>query len=297
VGNSSKRYVSFLILGVLTFGVYSCALLAQQARYQQGVKVGQVAARRLSEISGLAVSRRNRAVIWVHNDSGDGPYIYAINPSGELLATFAVTGADAVDWEDIAIGPGPEPNEDYIYIADTGDNNARRRSVTVYRVKEPTVDPNARAASGRTSRAEAIRLVYPDGPKDAEALFVDPLTGDIYLISKRELFSHLYRVPHPQSLSHPNQLQSVMVLPIGLVTAADISHDGTTIVVRTMVQAYLWRREKATSIADAFKGRFWTIPLQKELQGEAIGLDQTGTGYYTIGEGRQPPVYHFSAAQ
>lgn len=270
----------------------SCIILAQQAQYKAGVRIGRIDSERLREVSGLAVSRRNKDVIWVHNDSGDGPFIYAVNPKGEVLATFSVTAAQAVDWEDTAIGPGPEPNEDYLYIADTGDNRARRSSVVIYRVREPIVDPNARAANGRTLPADAIQVIWPDGPKDVEAIFVDPLTRDIYLISKRELFSHLYCLRYPQSLKTVNKAESVMVLPLGLVTAADISYDGTLIVVRTMIDAYLWKKQPNQPVSAAFSGRAWKIPLQPELQGEAIGLDRKGQAY-TISEGQNPAIYRF----
>lgn len=282
--------VACLLICLLTC---SCVILAQQAQFTAGVRTGRIDSTRLREVSGLAVSRRNEDVIWVHNDSGDGPLIYAVNPKGKVLAAFSVTGARAVDWEDIAIGPGPEPNEDYLYIADTGDNRARRSSVVIYRVREPIVDPNARAANGRTLPADAIQVIWPDGPKDVEAIFVDPLTRDIYLISKRELFSHLYCLRYPQSLKAINQAKPLMVLPLGLVTAADISCDGTLVVVRTMIHAYLWRKEPDQPVSAAFRGRAWRLPLQPEPQGEAIGLDRKGQAYYTISEGQSPAVYRF----
>ena len=61
----------------------------------------------LRESSGLAVSRRQPGVLWSHNDSGDGPNLYAIDLSGRLLATIPVANAAARDWEDIASGPCP----------------------------------------------------------------------------------------------------------------------------------------------------------------------------------------------
>src|SRR5688572_7607336 len=85
----------------------------------------------LRESSGLVISRTQPGVLWSHNDSGDGPSIYAIDMSGRLLAKFRIEGADARDWEDISRGPcpaamvpekAPGPVE-CLYMADTGDNN------------------------------------------------------------------------------------------------------------------------------------------------------------------------------
>jgi len=61
----------------------------------------------LKESSGLAISRTQQGVLWSHNDSGDGPSLYAIDIAGKLLGVFHVSGAMARDWEDISTGPCP----------------------------------------------------------------------------------------------------------------------------------------------------------------------------------------------
>ena len=63
----------------------------------------------LDEVSGVVASRVHPPVLWVHNDSGGKPAVYAIAPDGTSLGAYRVDGARAVDWEDIAVGPGPEP--------------------------------------------------------------------------------------------------------------------------------------------------------------------------------------------
>ena len=67
------------------------------------------------EASGIAASRTNPNVIYTHNDSGGEPEIFAIQTTnGHRLATYRLEGADTNDWEDIAVGPGPEPGVSYI---------------------------------------------------------------------------------------------------------------------------------------------------------------------------------------
>ena len=94
----------------------------------------------ISESSGLVASRSTPGVYWTHNDSGDGPFIYAFDTHGDSRGIFRVTGAQARDWEDIAAGPGPQANKSYLYIGDIGDNNKTRDEVIVYRVAEPTLN-------------------------------------------------------------------------------------------------------------------------------------------------------------
>src|SRR5919107_911116 len=91
----------------------------------------------INESSGLVASRTSPGVYWTHNDSGDGPFIYALDTRGQSLGTFRVTGATNRDWEDIAAGPGPQPNRPYLYVGDIGDNDSKRNEVVVYRVPEP----------------------------------------------------------------------------------------------------------------------------------------------------------------
>src|SRR5215211_4514749 len=94
----------------------------------------------VSESSGLVASRSTPGAYWTHNDSGDGPFIYAFDTRGDSLGIFRVAGAQARDWEDMAAGPGPERGKSYLYIGDIGDNNSARAEVVVYRVAEPALN-------------------------------------------------------------------------------------------------------------------------------------------------------------
>src|SRR6266851_3388499 len=93
----------------------------------------------INESSGIVASRTTPGLYWTHNDSGDGPYIYAFDEHGARRGTWRVRGAAAIDWEDIAAGPGPQAGTSYLYIGDIGDNEGRRAEITVYRVREPTI--------------------------------------------------------------------------------------------------------------------------------------------------------------
>jgi hypothetical protein len=297
-----------LSLGSLSF---SCAAFAKADTFQSGRVVGTVQDISLDELSGIAASRRNPGVLYVHNDSGDAARIYALNEKAQWLGECLVQGAKAQDWEDIAVGPGPEPKRPYIYIGDTGDNGAKRPEVVVYRVPEPKVDADTVFGRMGIGPTEAIRLTYPDGPRDAETLLVDPLTRDIYIVSKRELFPRVYRAAYPQSTSQLTKLEQVATLPLGMFpTGGDVSPDGRRVIVRGMFSAALWERpagESTTSAqqraADpvplwrAFPGQPKTIPVAAEPQGEAICFDRQGAGYFTISEGKHPRLYYFAPAE
>ena len=290
---------------------FSCASFARSDAFASGRSLGVVQSDSLSELSGIAASRRNPGVLWVHNDSGEAPRIYAINEKAQLLGECSIRGANNRDWEDIAAGPGPDPSQSYLYIGDIGDNAAKYPEVVVYRVPEPQVDAATPFASTTVGPADAIRLTYPDGPRDAETLIVDPLTRDIYIISKRELVPKVYRAAYPQSLTQQTRLEQVAVLPFAsFPTGGDVSPDGRRVIVRGMFSAAIWdrplgegppsaehRRGDPEPLWHAFSGKPKAIPVAGEPQGEAVCFDRKGEGYFTISEGKHPTLYYFAPAE
>src|SRR5438132_5165319 len=151
----------------------------------------------LTEASGVAASRNNPAVLWTHNDSGHPAQVYALDTQGRLLGTYGIPGN--TDNEDIAIGPGPIPNVDYLYVGDIGDNFTNRSNIKIYQIPEPAVYASQYSAplTATMKGARTITLTYPDGPRNAEALFVDPVTGDLFIASK-EGTSRIYTAPTAQ---------------------------------------------------------------------------------------------------
>ncbi len=128
--------------------------------YEAPVVSGTVDNESVREVSGIATSRNYADVIWMHNDSRGGPIVYATTTGGDPLGTFELDTA-TFDWEDMSIGPGPEPGVDYLYLGDIGDNFHFRPSLTVHRIAEPYPDP----PGGFIADVEVFDLVYPEqGP-------------------------------------------------------------------------------------------------------------------------------------
>ena len=140
----------------------------------------------LVEASGLVDSRKNEHVLWTHNDRLRENALFAINTAGEHLGTYWIDGIENVDWEGLAIGPGPEPGVDYLYIGEIGNNRMPRDDIMyIYRIPEPVVDFSQSPVEITLFGVDTIAYQYPDGSRDAEALLLDPLTKDLYVISKR----------------------------------------------------------------------------------------------------------------
>jgi len=249
---------------------------------------GEVNIAGLTEVSGVAASRNNSNVLWTHNDSGHPAVAYAIDTFGRLLGNYNVPGN--MDTEDIAIGPGPIANVSYIYVGDIGDNSAARPSIKIYQIPEPAVyarqytnPPTVTPKGVRT-----ITLTYPDGPRDAEALMVDSATGDLFIITK-ESPARVYTASKSQLDTNISfGLTFLQALNIGFPNGADISASGNEIVVRHENFARLWLRANGQDVATALNGTPIAIPVtgtaNGEPNGEAIGFDAVGRGYFTLSD-------------
>ncbi|HEY0018650.1 MAG TPA: hypothetical protein VGC13_20245 [Longimicrobium sp.] len=235
----------------------------------------------IHESSGVAVSRAHAGIFWTHNDSGD-PLLYAVDAQGRTAGRVRVAGASVEDWEDVALAPCPASG-DCLYVADIGDNDAERASITVYRIPEPA--PGA----SQSAPATAIRLRYPDGAHDAEALFV--LNGAIHVVTKGESGPVvLYRAPADAgaeaTLQRVRALSADKVDRQERITAADASPDGRWIVLRTLHEAAFY---PAAALAESgpLSPRRVDLHGLDEKQGEGIGFGPDGSVYLTSEGGKK----------
>ncbi|MEA3457330.1 MAG: hypothetical protein U9R21_01480, partial [Candidatus Thermoplasmatota archaeon] len=242
----------------------------------------------LDEASGLAASRKNQNVMWIHEDDW-GPFIFAINGNGTSLGKYQV-GIDGYDVEDIAIGSGPKEGTGYLYIGHIGDNNAIRSAIYIRRVPEPIVDDDQPYGEFNLTNYDTITLQYPDGAKDAESLMVDT-NGDIYIVSKRLSSNKIYRATYPQSTTESITLELIATLPekpeFEWITAGDISPNGEWIILRNDQSddyASIWHRTPGTDIKQTFDDKHIIIDINDEPQGEAICYDSDSLGFYTVSE-------------
>lgn len=258
--------------------------LAQQRAPSLAKGTGTLRSPPITESSGVAVSRRHPGVLWTHNDSGDGPMLYATNLAGEDLGRYLVPGATNYDWEDIALAPCVEPSRDCLYVADTGDNNERRRNVTIYLVPEPAAAPRP-ATSDEPARiaprARAVRVRYPDGAHDVEAIWIEP-DGSVDLVTKGTNGPiRRYRVPAARLDRDTARAQLVERLPIvpqralgRLVTGAARSPNGKRVVIRTYTELFWYRLEANRRLADDGPP-CWLGPLEPQGEGVAFLDDST----------------------
>ena len=154
----------------------------------------------INETSGLEILND---VFVTHNDSGGEPSLYFFNISGEIINSIKIEKENFLeiynnDWEDITA------DEDYLYIADTGNNFGTRDNLNIIKVKisDFSIDDKIDIfysdqesffpSSKHKYDAEALLII-----EDKIALFSkdrDSLNTDLYLIDdtvkeKQELSS------------------------------------------------------------------------------------------------------------
>ncbi len=292
-----KKRCRVVILLVLAFLCTVAKGVCPQ--FEPGSPVGTVANSSLDEVSGIAASRQNSDVLWVHNDHGGMARVWALNTQGTHLGVYSLFGADDEDYEDIAIGPGPTVGVDYLYVGNIGDNSGSRSWIEVYRVAEPAVDSEQSPVVTTLFGVDTIKLQYPDGARDAETLMVDPVTKDIYIITKDESYSRVYRAPYPQSTTATITMEYKCELPWNKAAGGDISLDGGMVIVKTGQSsgnvASVWLRPAGTNLWDAFSGTECSVEILYEINGEAVCFDADGLGYYTTSEELYQPIHYFAS--
>jgi hypothetical protein len=261
--------------------------------------MGELENSQIDEASGLAYSIRNPGHLWTHNDSGDFNRIFLIGKDGSHAGTFRIAGTGNRDWEDMSIGPGPVDGIPYIYVADIGDNRAQYDIKRIFRFPEPNAhdyDTSLSLIDVASDSVDTILFRYPDDvQKDAETLMIDPLTRDLYVVTKREFPVTVYVARYPYPLDEVFYLERLGTLPFTDVTAGDISPDGRRILLKTKERVFMWSRKEVESVASAFSRPPMRLPYVPEPQGEAIAWDSAQEGYYVLSESRSvtPVLYYY----
>jgi hypothetical protein len=270
--------------------------------YLPPTKLADLEDQSITESSGLAASRTSPGSYWTHNDAGNGPLIYSFDSQGRSRGVWRVTGATSYDWEDISTGPGPKPDTNYLYIGDIGDNDGTRSEIVIYRIPEPIIpngNPVATAERPQaTETAEAIRLRYPDGRHDSEALLVHPRTGRIYLVVKEKTAKPgIYAVDAPKALGEVITLTRIGEVDMSgrsdsLINGGAISPDGQRVALSDYTQGYEFVLSDANAPVDSiWKQPMRTVDLGKRKHGETVCYRLDGKALLATSERLPTPLF------
>lgn len=227
----------------------------------------------LEELSGLTVVD---GVLYAIGDSGTDHRLAVLDETCAVTRWLDVP-VDPYDVEDLASYDGE------LWLSDTGDNQARRETVAMTRM-----DP-------ATGQGELHRLVYPDGPHDAETVLIE--SGGRPIIVTKELtgISGIYAPeggssvadlasPGPTPLVKLGELRFERTETPGgppfitgsiLATGGAVTADGSVAAVRTYNDVYLFPVVDG-NVATALSGEPTVVALPPQPQGEAVAFDGDG---------------------
>ena len=252
------------------------------------------------ECSGLESSRRNQGCFWLHNDSGDSPRLFLVDEVGETRLRLHVTGAKAVDWEDLTTGE--IEGQSMLVVGDIGGNAKQRDEVMLYLVLEPQIDLMQKNAivDSQQPPYRALRVRVPGGVTNYESIGFDPTDSSILLIEKSTLGGRVY------SIEIPNEDQPEKVLErsvdakliarsaVPTATACDVSDDGSKLIVINYFAGFLYERKrvdgKLEPWLDAFSQEPKTLTLPKLRQAESVCFSADSQSIYVSSEFVPTPI-------
>jgi len=250
----------------------------------RGTQIGKISDPVMASASGIAASRAYPGMLWIENDQGGGTNdIFLVDSTGAKRAVFSVTGATDRDWTDMGIGPGPVAGTNYIYIADIGDSKSNHPTSYIYRFPEPQTPLGSGVLTGATAAADKIIFVYPDGPRDAETILIDPQSKDLYIVDKHTA-SDVYFLPSPQSTDTTitaKKLIEYMPVPDGPLRSGGIAASRSEILMKSYTSIYCWKIAVGQSILNALLITPVIIPITLEVQGEAMCYTPDDNEFWT----------------
>lgn len=304
-----RRKIARLILGILVLGLAGCEMKPGQDAGPESPGpfelAGFVSNPALDEISGIEAAGQGR--FYVHNDEGKA-LLHVIDNQGLYLAAVELEGAKNRDWEDLTLIP--RADERWLVGADIGDNQARYKSIRLYFAIEPRADANGRYPQ-TLKVAHELKVRYPDGSRDCEALAYDASSEQILFMTKRDKPPRLYGLDVETALSQSSAVLSFlgevptfsppsaaeMLLGgkkaqwLSQPTGMDISADGTLAAVLTYRSLYLYTRETGETWADAFQKSPREIPGPPGIYDEAVTIDETENSVFVTTEKIPAPLY------
>ena len=302
--------VTAMIAGLYVASTASYFLAASQFNgesigYSEDVltQIGTIRDHRLPEISGIAASVRNPDAYWVHNDSGNPAELFLIKKNGSVVARFKVLQATNRDWEDICTCQLDGQN--YICVADVGDNRGKYKEYFLYLTREPELTDLADNQERIIRDFIKLTFQYEDGPKNCEAVAFDRKSSSFLLAEKgfdRRSPANvgIYQLKiDSHTLKQKSRLVARRIAngQIKQPTAMSISADGSRLVISSYAVAAVWSAERNSDWSMEITRKPTMLPLPVQRQGEAISLDFAGKTAVTTSEHTNQPIWRINIAE
>ena len=180
------RTFSFIVFGFISLSACQATSEPVVGNWSIPEFAGIPDANKLNELSGLTRSNTHKDIYWALNDGDNPSELIAIDSQAQTKSILEIEGVRNIDWEDIATFK--HNNENYLAIADTGDNGGIRSELFIHIIKEP----KKLLANSKASISRTIQFKWPDGPRDSEAMVADEKHQQFLFISKKRVPAQLF---------------------------------------------------------------------------------------------------------
>ncbi len=220
----------------------------------------------LVEVSGTETVK-NSNLIWMINDSGNKAVIYGVNTEGVLIKALKIN-ANNNDWEDLT-----SDKEGNLYIGDFGNNQNNRTEFTIHKINYSSLKNNTLITTERI----VFTLPKKIKKKDFEAFFI--YNDHFYIFSKEDKKGILFKVPNTIG-NHIAEVVSKFNLDgkHNKITSADISNDGTTVVLLNNDKIWMLTHFKKDNFFDS---KIESIDFNHNSQKEGVCFKSNSSIYIT----------------
>ncbi|GAA2849423.1 hypothetical protein Acy02nite_00660 [Actinoplanes cyaneus] len=272
-------------MGVVEWGMLLAPLLAAAVA---AAPVCTIDDKRLDELSGLVATADGYVVVNDGADQASHRKIFYLSKGCSVRRTVSYPSRPR-DTEDLQLA-----EDGTLWVADVGDNDASRDTIALWKL-----------APG-SSKPALLRLSYPDGAHDAEALLIAP-DGSPIIVTKAAGAAGVYVPAGPLKSGGTTALKlagSVSIPITGtsnpysfagrlVITGAATSPDGSRVVLRTYADAFEFDVTGGDVVKALTSGKPRQVALPDEPQGESVAYTADGTALLTVSEGSKPSLLRY----
>ncbi|MCA9139431.1 MAG: hypothetical protein KDB00_21800 [Planctomycetales bacterium] len=237
----------------------------------------------LLESSGLAFSHVDADCLWSHNDSGGRARLHSFNHLGRPTGRADLKGIKATDWEDMSSFVDTVPR---LLVADVGDNDAERKSVSIYIFDEP--NPKKKST---INVFEHLVIHYPGGAQNCEAVAVDVKNRRILMLEKSPLIATMYQVDLPKRVEadptkdHVTKIEveamPIQKVAIPLATGMDLCPKTGDLWISNYLQVFCYPYTRKLPLESRLRQVPRMLDLPSLRQVEAVAIDEKGRVWVT----------------
>lgn len=261
-----------IIYTLIFFQLFSCQNFGQ-------LKFVEDLPKFLEEVSATEYIAQTKT-IWMLNDSGNQPKLYAFTKKGKMIREVYVKAKNK-DWEDLT-------SDEFgnLYIGDFGNNDNDRKKLKILKVAKKYL-------TQKYAEVEEIEFEYEDQKKfppkkkkrffDAESFFY--YKNHFYIFTKSRVKKDYGKTSMYKLVAHKKEQEAKFIAEFdngnkneSWITAADISESGEKVALLSQKNILIFTKFKGDNF---FSGKVKKIKLKHKSQKEGLCFKGNSTLFIT----------------